>query len=251
GEAGKKKGITTTLPLALGKLQEQGEIRRVPTNRRLDQQRYGYGVWKENPLKGFKMTRDECFVELARRYFAWIGPATLGEFAQFAGLGVGASKKAVEGLGLMVMQDDLLLLPEQEQEFAAFKAPKEPINSLVSSLDGITLLRRNLTSLVDDADVKDPLWKSLGAQGAWGSLRDLPSHAVVDRGRIVGMWEFDPQEKRIVWGSFVKPTPALRDAVEKMEAFVREDLGDARSFSLDSAKSRVPRIVGLRKRMKL
>src|SRR6185436_3455707 len=42
GEEGKKKGLTTTLPIALGRLQARGEIRRVPTNGRLDQQRYKY-----------------------------------------------------------------------------------------------------------------------------------------------------------------------------------------------------------------
>ena len=40
GEEGKKKGLTTTLPLALGKLQSTGDIRRVPLNGRLDQQRH-------------------------------------------------------------------------------------------------------------------------------------------------------------------------------------------------------------------
>ena len=40
GEEGKKKGLTTTLPLALGRLQATGDIRRVPLNGRLDQQRY-------------------------------------------------------------------------------------------------------------------------------------------------------------------------------------------------------------------
>jgi hypothetical protein len=39
---------------------------------------------------------------------------------------------------------------------------------------------------------------------------------------------------------------ALEKAVKEMEAFVREDLGDARSFSLDSPKSRAPRIEALR-----
>jgi len=39
GEAGKKKGISTTMPLALGRLQASGDIRRVPVNGRLDQQR--------------------------------------------------------------------------------------------------------------------------------------------------------------------------------------------------------------------
>ena len=39
----------------------------------------------------------------------------------------------------------------------------------------------------------------------------------------------------------------MEKAVREMEAYVRDDLGDARSFSLDSPKSRVPRIESLRK----
>ena len=49
GPEGKKKGLTTTLPLALGRLQAAGEIRRMPTNGRLDQQRYRYALWRPNP----------------------------------------------------------------------------------------------------------------------------------------------------------------------------------------------------------
>jgi hypothetical protein len=40
GAEGQKKGLTTTLPVALGELQTSGDIRRVPVNGRLDQQRY-------------------------------------------------------------------------------------------------------------------------------------------------------------------------------------------------------------------
>jgi hypothetical protein len=40
---------------------------------------------------------------------------------------------------------------------------------------------------------------------------------------------------------------ALAALVERTEAFVRDDLGDARSFSLDSPKSRTPRLDALRK----
>lgn len=61
GDAGKKKGLTTTLPLALGKLQAWGEIRRVPSNGRLDQQRYGYVRWRPNPLGNFRYPR--CIVK--------------------------------------------------------------------------------------------------------------------------------------------------------------------------------------------
>src|SRR5205823_2048217 len=88
GEEGKKKGMITTLPLALGLLQTKGDIRRIPINGRLDQQRYQYTLWRPNPLKNFKLSAQEAYVELARRYFRWIGPASAGEFQQFAGLGV-------------------------------------------------------------------------------------------------------------------------------------------------------------------
>ena len=40
---------------------------------------------------------------------------------------------------------------------------------------------------------------------------------------------------------------ALRDCMTKTEAYIRDQLGDARSFSLDSPKSRIPRIEAIRK----
>ena len=80
GPEGVKKGMATTLPVALGKLQEEGQIRRIATNGRLDQQRYRYARWTPNPLAGFKLSLEEAQTELARRYFSWAGPATLAEY---------------------------------------------------------------------------------------------------------------------------------------------------------------------------
>src|SRR5580704_11245947 len=100
GPEGKKKGLTTTLPVALEKLQATGEIRRVPTNGRLDQQRYKYALWRPNPLRAFKLSPEQVQTELARRYFSWIGPASLAGFQTFSGLGVKAAKAAVETLKL-------------------------------------------------------------------------------------------------------------------------------------------------------
>jgi hypothetical protein len=68
----------------------------------------------------------------------------------------------------------------------------------------------------------------------------------VDRGRIVGLWEYDPARESIAWMSFVAPNPAMRQAVERTEEYVRTQLGDARSFGLDSPKSRAPKIEALR-----
>ena len=81
-----------------------------------------------------------------------------------------------------------------------------------------------------------------------GGISDLPSHAILDRGRVIGLWEYDADASRIVWGTFgAKKTKQLVAVVEETEAFVRDQLGDARSFSLDSPTSRVKRLEALRR----
>jgi hypothetical protein len=248
GEAGKKKGVTTTLPLALGKLQPEGEIRRIPMNGRLDQQRYKYTIWSPNPLKGFALSPEEVQTELARRYFTWAGPATLAEYQWFSALSGKAAKAAIEPLKLAPLEadNDRLMLASDLDELKSFKVPKEPHYTLVGPIDGVSLLRRDLPGLLDDADAKRK-WPGDKGMAAPGTMKDLPCHAIMDRGRIVGLWEFDSEAQEIVWAPFIKKNADLTAAVKKTEAFVRDQLGDARSFSLDSPKSRAPRIALLRK----
>jgi hypothetical protein len=248
GEAGKKKGLASTFPLALSRLQSAGEIRRTPTNGRLDQQRYRYALWRLNPLAKFKMSQDEVWEELARRYFRWIGPASLGEFQWFSGLGVKAAKAAAAPLGLASAPDagDRLMFPEDYETLCAFKAPKKPRIALVSSLDGLVLLRRDLETLIatEDRGTKVFAEKALAPVGG---LTDLPSHGIFDRGRLVGLWEYDPDDASIAWMSFGSKLGDIGQAVHTTETCVKNDLGDARSFSLDSPKSHAPRIAALRK----
>ena len=247
GEAGKKKGLTTTLPVALGRLQSEGRIRRVPVNGRLDQQRYRYVLW--NPSPAVEPPSGDGFTELARHFFRWIGPATLGEFQWFAGLGVKAAKQAVESLGLVPLTpgSDRLLMRDDAATLAEFEPPTSPQYALVSSLDPITANRREMQSLIDEPDRARTVMVDAAAKPL-GGLADLPSHAILDRGQIIGLWEYDVDTESIVWATFSrKPDKALRNAVEATETFVREQLGDARSFSLDSPKSRAPRVEALRR----
>jgi winged helix DNA-binding protein len=247
GSEGQKKGLTTTLPVALGKLQASGEIRRIPTNGRLDQQRYKYSLWRPSPLQDFKLSMEEAYTELARRFFAWIGPATMAEFQKFSGLGVKASKTAVEPLKLepLVPGDDRLLLPGDRAELEAFNPPKDPHYVLVGGIDSAILLRKSLEWLLDPKDLDREVFVEKGFKPI--GFTDLPSHAILDRGRIVGLWEYDTATGSIALMSFVKKDKSLQDAVARAEQYVREQLGDARSFSLDSPKSRAPRIEALRK----
>jgi hypothetical protein len=205
-------------------LQASGNIRRVPVNGRFDQQRYQYALWRPNPLRGFKLAPEEVQTELARKYFGWFGPASAAEFQRFSGLGVKAAKAALEPLKLEPLEatpsDQLFFLPGDRSKFDAFKPPKEPHYSLLGSIDSM-FEHRTL-------------------------FEDFESHAIVDRGRLVGVWEYDTTTESIAWRPFVKKDKALEQAVTRTEAFVRDQLGDARSFSLDSPKSRAPRIAALR-----
>jgi hypothetical protein len=248
GAEGKKKGLTTTLPVALGKLQVAGDIRRVPVNGRLDQQRYKYTLWRPNPLSNFNLSTEQAYTELARRYFAWIGPARIAEFQGFSALGVKAAKAAVEPLKLEPLGagDDRFMLTGDRAKLEAFKVPKDPQYVLTSGIDSIVLLRRDTKGLLDAKDIDRQVFAEKGVEPL-GELPDLPSHAILDRGRIVGLWEYDTAADSIAWISFVKKDKALEDAVARMEQCVREQLGDARAFSLDSPKSRAPRVAALRK----
>jgi Winged helix DNA-binding domain len=248
GEEGKQKGVTTTLPVALGLLQARGEIRRVSVNGRLDQQRYAYARWTPNPCTTGAVDIATAPTELARRYFTWIGPTTMKEFQWFSGLGVAATKSAVAPLALAptAPESDLLMLPQDVDAFAKFRTPAKPQYALVSSLDSITAAKRNISSLLDETDASRRVVadKSLVSIGG---LSDLPSHAILDRGQLIGLWEYDADVKRIVYALFGRRSDAaLNAAITTTETFVREQLGDARSFSLDSPKSRAPRIAALK-----
>ncbi|MDH6577551.1 crosslink repair DNA glycosylase YcaQ family protein [Kitasatospora sp. MAP5-34] len=238
GEAGKKRGLSTTLPLALGLLQARGLIRRVPVNGRLDQQRYGYVGW-DQPVKG-------SAAELAERYFSWAAPASLRHFRWFTGFTSATAKAAVAPLGLVTLPGtDLLIPPQLADELASFSIPPDPAYTLLAGIDGLHLLHRDLSRLLDPADAALPV-PGARAGRSFGGDADPQTHIVVDRGRIVGLWEYDTAEQEIVHQLFVPTDAALRDTIARTETFVRDQLGDARGFSLDSPRSRAPKITAIR-----
>lgn len=246
GAEGKKRGITTTLPLALGRLQAQGKIRRIPISGRLDQQRYSYTLWQPSPLEKSKLNSGSATIELARHFFEWIGPATLKEFQWFSGCNVKTSKEAAIELKLIAVEteSEFLILPEEADPFHAFRPQTKPAYSLVSSLDNITHLRRSYAALLEPGNER----KKVFADRKKGSpsLEDLPHHAILDRGQLIGLWEFEVPSGKIVWNTFAPADKELKSVIAKTEAFVRDELGDAPTFSLDSPQSRISRIALLR-----
>lgn len=242
GEAGRKKGLTTTLPLVLFRLQIEGHIRRVPTNGRLDQQRYRYARWEPSPLVGADRRLNDVACELAARFFAWSAPATLEEFRDFSGLGERAARKAIEPLELRSVPAlvGYLIPAPLLSEFERFRVPAKPCYSLVGNLDSMIHLRSTLAHLLPGN------LPNKSRPGDSGGLAELSSHAILDRGRLVGLWDFDPGAGEIVWVPFAQADAALQKVVKETEAWIRADLADVRAFSLDSPARRSPRLTALR-----
>jgi len=246
GEEGKKKGLTTTLPLSLGLLQTEGRIRRKPITGRLDTQRYEYELWQ--PPLGPMPDDEDAAAEIAKLYFGWCGAATLKEFRDYTAFTAAKAGAACERAGIVSFgsEPDLLALPGAYEELSQHSAPSAPAYSLVGNLDPFVSLRRNAMFWLDPIDGSRMVPSDSGIKQV-SELSELWSHAILDRGRLIGLWEFDAEAGNIVWQSWIPVDNALRAKVEDMEAYIRNDLGDARSFSLDSPASRRPRLDALRK----
>src|SRR6202041_3105037 len=95
--------------------------------------------------RGFKFSPEQVHTELARKYFAWIGPASAADFQTFSGLGVKAAQAAIQPLKLSPIEtapgDQRFFLPGDRAKFDAFKPPKEPRYSLLGSIDSLLVLR--------------------------------------------------------------------------------------------------------------
>lgn len=241
GEEGKKKGASTTLPTALGLLQADGRIRRVPVNGRLDQQRYAYTSWALPPST---LDDDAARARLIERYLRWTGGATLKQSQWLTGFTVAQSKAALAAVGAVevttAVGEPLWMLPDDVEHLSAFKAPQEEQIQLLAGTDSLVLLRRNSADMLAEGDRGRKV-----LDGTLGLQADLSDHPILDRGRIIGLWQYDPGKERIAAWTFDKPTAAVTQRIAEVESWIREDLGDFRSFSLDSPASRQKRIDAL------
>ena len=241
GEEGKKKGASTTLPTALGLLQADGRIRRVPVNGRLDQQRYAYTSWALPPST---IDDDAARARLIERYLRWTGGATFKQSQWLTGFTVAQSKAALAAVGAVEVTtaagEPLWMLPDDVEHLSAFRAPQEEQIQLLAGTDSLVLLRRNSADMLAEGDRgRKVLDTTLALQA------DLSDHPILDRGRIIGLWQYDPGKERIAAWTFDKPSAAVTQRIGEVESWIREDLGDFRSFSLDSPASRQKRIDAL------
>ncbi|RYG21922.1 hypothetical protein EON82_18035 [bacterium] len=242
GDEGKKRGMTTTLGLGLSRLQLQGRIRRLPQDGRLDTERYRYALWENGPQPSL-LSDGEMAAQVTRLYIGWAGPATEKEFREFTGLSAKLAKVAMVGLAPCPDDPTRFMLPDDLPAYEATKGTEGRV-VLLSSIDPWLHSRRNLPTLLDPAESERTVPYGAALAGA-NALRDLDSHPIVQDGVVVGMWEFDHERQEIVHWAW-RPSREVEAAVRETGEWIAKELGDFRSFSLDSPKSRIPRVELLR-----
>jgi len=221
GEAGKRLGIISTLPAALKLLQAEGRVLRTTEDRRLDGRTHLYRRWPKEIDTRPPADLDRA---LAERFLAWSAPATIDDFAWWAGIGKRAAKEAMGPLRV----DDIPLPPRRRDDGIL----------LLPFRDNLFCLHRGLEPFVedDDAEVMDTSGKAVNAS----QTEMLHHNAIVAGGVLRGIWEFDGE--RIVAKIFGKAPRGLDAAIAEMEIFIREELGDHKYYSFDSGATRAKRV---------
>ncbi|HYO55527.1 DNA glycosylase AlkZ-like family protein [Archangium sp.] len=248
GDKGKKVGLSSTLPPAVRHLEFEGKVERTLEGGRLDTERYLWRLPAKNPFTGAKVPGEpvERHARIAATFFRQAGPATLEDFTTWAALSQREARAAMEKLPLVpvavegfaseawVLEEELAVLRE--------KAPASSSLSMLAFEDGYLAFHGGPALFTDPRHHarEVPVWGTTKGS-TLGDARYLSMRPLFDGDRLVGFWEYDVDAGAVVFGTFDKLAPKRRKAVEAfaedVAAFLRDDVGHAHSFSLDSDDS--------------
>ncbi|HEX8439111.1 DNA glycosylase AlkZ-like family protein [Archangium sp.] len=246
GEKGKKVGISSTLPPALRHLEFEGKLERTLEDGRLDTERYLWRLPAKNPFTGAKVPTEavERHARLAATFFRQAGPATVENFAAWTALSQRDARAAMEKLPLVPVAvegfaEEAWVL-EEELPTLREKAPATSSLSMLAFEDGYLAFHGGPALLTDPKHHarEIPVWGNTKGGGTLGDTRYMHMRSLFDGDTLVGLWEYDPDAEAVVFGTFDKLAPKRRKAVEALAedtaCFLRDDMGHARSFALDS-----------------
>jgi hypothetical protein len=249
GEAGKKVGLSSPLPLALRLLEFDGKIERTLEGGRLDSERY---VWRKAQWK-VPAASKAPLANVVKSFFEFAGPSTLAHVSAWTGI-------AQRDLKPIVADFSPVEIESVGTCFSSIAIPKK-----LPAPRGVRLLAFEDNYLVNHggpAVVTDPKHHAIEAD-IWGSGKPetlgeadhILSRSIVVDGLVAGFWEVDPKAGGAVWTTFEKPAKKVADEIDALTdataKFLLEDVGNARVFSLDTmeeVQARADRITKLAKK---
>jgi hypothetical protein len=234
---------------ALIDLAVRGVIRRYPEDGRLDSSKYLYELRHPDDRPDLDAEGDAASIALkaTRLFLQRHGPAAVDEIAEWAALTKGTVRKALGTLGAEPISIDgwtaeAWLLPDDVRAWKAFAGDDNRVVFLPYR-DPFVAIRRPPPVLArrDTAPVLNAKWRPVGI----GKVNGLNHHAIVASGELVGVWEYDPETKRVVtrlWKTDKTLRARAVDAATETARFVCEQLGDAKLSAVDPPARRATRI---------
>lgn len=231
GPDGKKMGLTSTLPLALRRLEFAGRLRRRPVDHRIDHERY---VWVPDDLDVGPFGEGDLKA-LASLYLRWAGPSTRKELAAWTGLKQAQAKQGLAACGARVMRLG------EEEVFVGPDPARPPTGRLVMlpAMDNLYALRAASKPLVDPAYVDVEVANfGPGGRSTLGRMSQPIDRTLARDGEILGLWAWDPVERSIVTSLAPKARELGRDGgldreLDRVGGVIAE-VGHAKVFSIDS-----------------
>lgn len=247
GERGKRVGMSSPLPVALRELEFSGRVERTLADGRLDTERYHWRVLSgARPASASDLDLSDPGVrvrELARLLLRVAGPITAKQLATWAGFsqrdalaGI-ASAEAVPVLIDGATDARAFVLPDELEDLRAAEA--SPGFSFLPVEDNLLTVHDGPAVHVDPAFHDRPVdsWGS-SRPTTLGQARHIGQRALFRGDRMIGLWEYDPDAGEVVCATFELLSRAESKALAREGAalahFISQELGHARSFSLDT-----------------
>jgi Winged helix DNA-binding domain len=252
GDAGKKVGLSSPLPLALRLLEFAGKIERTLDGGRLDTERY---LWRKTAGKLPAPARDHegRVARVIDAFLGFAGPATLAQLSAWSGHPQRDLKAAIARLDAAEVEVEAMGAAYLRRADLAAKPPP-PRGTALLALEDNYLNNHGVAVVTDPRHhaFEVDLWGGTGKAAPLGKANHMLSRSIVVDGLIAGFWEVDPRSEGAAWHTF-EPAPApLARALDELTAttarFLLDELGHARVFTLDTmddVQSRADRIAQL------
>jgi hypothetical protein len=186
-----------------------------------------YALLDERVPNGHRFDRDEALVELARRYLASHGPATVQDLRWWSSLTVADIKKALDMLGSDVNRETIDDVTFWSMASDVSRAPSKRGVHLLQAFDECII------GYTESRFFGDP--RAAAARAAWRD-RILPRGVVLVYGSVAGHWRRTIQNHsvRVETVMYENPKPSNARALEAAAANLGRFLG--RQVTVDLAR---------------
>lgn len=252
GDAGKKVGLSSPLPLALRLLEFAGKLERTLDGGRLDTERY---LWRRTAGKLPAAARDHAarIASVVDAFLGFAGPVTLAQLSAWSGHPQRDLKTALARLDVAEVEVEAMGAAYlRRADLAA--TPPPPRGTALLALEDNYLNNHGAAAVTDPRHhgFEVDLWGGTGKPAPLGKANHMLSRSIVVDGLIAGFWEVDPRSAGAVWYTFAPAPAALARALDEAAAaaarFLLDELGHARVFTLDTmddVQTRADRIAQL------